>query len=74
MTGVCFQNQIGGTGLRPVVSGVPHETVVGRAIALDSVDNRQRTNSDEIRRDAGFDGRDARATHFENKPQEKEQD
>ena len=59
---------MGGTGLRPVVSGVPPETVAGRAQALVSMDNQQRTTSDEIRRDAGFDGRDARATILKTRP------
>jgi 3-methyladenine DNA glycosylase/8-oxoguanine DNA glycosylase len=58
---------MGGTGLWPVVSGVPPETVGGRGLDLVPVDNQQRTTSDEIRRDAGFDGRDARATHFKEK-------
>ena len=57
-----FQSQIGGTGLWPVVSGVPPETIVKRAPAFNFADNQQRTASDEIRRDAGFDGRDDRAT------------
>src|ERR1035437_7268258 len=57
-----FRSQIGGTGLWPVVSGVPPETVVKRAPAFNFADNQQRTASDEIRRDAGFDGRDDRAT------------
>ena len=59
---VCFQNPIGGTGLWPVVSGVPPETVAGYASAFVFMNNQQRAASDEIRRDAGFDGRDARAT------------
>ena len=53
---------MGGTGLRPVVSGVPPETVGKRAWVFDCADNKQRTRPDEIRRDARFDGRDARAT------------
>jgi 3-methyladenine DNA glycosylase/8-oxoguanine DNA glycosylase len=57
----------GGTGLWPVVSGVPPETVGGCGLDLVPVDNQQRTTPDEIRRDAGFDGRDARATHFKEK-------
>jgi hypothetical protein len=57
-----IRNQKGGTGLRPVVSGVPPETVVGRVSALNSAGSEPRTIPDEIRRDAGFDGRDARAT------------
>ena len=63
---VCLQ--MGGTGLRPVVSGVPPETVAGRELALVSADNQQQTTSDEIRRNAGFDGRDGRATILEIRP------
>ena len=53
---------MGGTGLRPVVLGVPPETVVGCALTFVATDNQQWAASDEIQRDAGFDGRDARAT------------
>ena len=63
-----FQNELGGTGLRPVVSGVPPETVARRGLALVCADNQQRTTFDEIRRDAGFDGRDARATILKTRP------
>ena len=59
---------MGGTGLRPVVSGVPPETVGGCALAFVSMDNQQQKTSDEIRRDAGFDGRDARATILKTRP------
>jgi hypothetical protein len=52
----------GGTGLWPVVLGVPPKTVGGRGLVLICTDNWCRTMADEIRRDAGFDGRDARAT------------
>src|SRR5487761_2450264 len=58
----CFQIRPGGTGLRPVVSGVAPETARRRRPALARANNRWRTPPDEIRRDAGFDGRDARAT------------
>ena len=58
---------VGGIGLWPVVSGVPPETVGECGLDLVPVDNQQRTTSDEIRRDAGFDGRDAHATHFKGK-------
>ena len=58
-----FQNQTGGPGLRPVVSGVPPETAGERGRALIPAHNPQRTRPDGIRRDAGFNGRDARATH-----------
>jgi excinuclease ABC subunit A len=53
---------LGGTGLRPVVSGVTPETVVGRTMAPHSSDNPQPASPGEIRRDAGFDPRDAGAT------------
>jgi excinuclease ABC subunit A len=53
---------LGGTGLRPVVSGVTPETVGGRAMAPRSSDDPQIASTDEIRRDAGFDPRDAGAT------------
>jgi excinuclease ABC subunit A len=43
---------LGGTGLRPVVSGVAPETVVGRTMAPRSSDNPQPASPDEIRRDA----------------------
>ena len=53
----------GGTGVSPVVSGVPPETVVRvRHFPLTN-DERKSKSHDEIRRDAEFDGRDARATH-----------
>jgi hypothetical protein len=57
----CLQNQLGGTGLRPVVSGDSPETAVGRRLALVSAANQQWTATDDIRRDARFDGRAARA-------------
>jgi hypothetical protein len=53
----------GGTGLWPVVLGVPPKTVRRRGLALVCANNPWWTMVDEIRRDAGFDGRDARATH-----------
>jgi hypothetical protein len=53
---------LGGTGLWPVVLGVPPKTVRGHGLALVCTDNQWWTMFDEIRRDAGFDGRDARAT------------
>jgi len=55
---------MGGTRLWPVVSGVPLETVVGRELALVPAINQQWMAPDEIRRNAGFDGRDARATNL----------
>jgi hypothetical protein len=63
-----IQREMGGTGLRPVVTGVPPETVVGRGLALAAADNHHGNISDEIRRDAGFDGRDARATSLRSSP------
>jgi hypothetical protein len=55
---------MGGTGLWPVVSSVPLETVVGRELALVPAINQQWMAPDEIRRNAGFDGRDVRATNL----------
>jgi hypothetical protein len=52
----------GGTGVTPVVSGVAPETADWRMAAPESNIHLQFTSRDEIRRDAGFDGRDARAT------------
>ena len=54
---------VGGTGVPPVVSGVAPETVGGQTTASSTTTNPNRTPHDEIRRDAEFDGRDARATH-----------
>ncbi|MGP8055244.1 MAG: excinuclease ABC subunit UvrA [Limisphaerales bacterium] len=53
---------LGSTGLRPVVSGVTPETVVGRTMAPHSSGHPQPASFGEIRRDAGFDPRDAGAT------------
>jgi len=53
----------GGTGVAPVVSGVAPETVAGQTTASSTAANPNRPAHDEIRRDAEFDGRDARATH-----------
>ena len=53
---------LGSTGLRPVVSGVTPETVGERTMAPRSSDNPQPASPGEIRRDAGFDPRDAGAT------------
>ena len=52
----------GGTGLRPVVSSVALKTVVSRPTISYSSNPPRFTFAGEIRRDAGFDGRDARAT------------
>jgi excinuclease ABC subunit A len=53
---------LGGTGLRPVVSGVTPETVVGQTMVPRSSDDPQSVSPDEIRRDAEFNPRDASAT------------
>jgi len=53
---------LGGTGLRPVVWGVAPETAGRRMIAPPSSMNQRSISPDEIRRDAEFDGRDARST------------
>jgi excinuclease ABC subunit A len=53
---------LGSTGLRPVVSGVTPETVGGRTMVPHSSDNPRPASPGEIRRDAGFDPRDAGAT------------
>ena len=58
----------GGTGFQPVVSGVAPETGETDTVVFLPHVHPQPTPPDEIRRDAGFDGRDARATHFENTP------
>ena len=52
---------LGGTGLRPVVSGVTPEAVGGRTMAPRSSDNPQPVSPGEILRDAGLDPRDAGA-------------
>ena len=43
---------MGGTGLWPVVSGVPPETIAGCDLALVSAHNQQWMVTDEIQRDA----------------------
>jgi len=53
----------GGTGLRPVVSGVSPETVGKRTIAPPLSMNQRSISPDEIRRDAEFNRRDACSTH-----------
>jgi hypothetical protein len=54
---------VGGTGLRPVVSGVAPETgdAAGNTRPFSMIRARRR-NSGKIRRDAGFDRRDACST------------
>jgi len=54
---------VGSTGVPPVGSGVAPETVGGRTPILSSFVRQQSKSPDEIRRDAEFDGRDARATN-----------
>jgi predicted AlkP superfamily pyrophosphatase or phosphodiesterase len=54
---------VGSTGVTPVVSGVAPETAGGRITDLSSSARQQSTSPHEIRRDAEFDGRDARATN-----------
>ncbi|HEY5297204.1 MAG TPA: DEAD/DEAH box helicase [Verrucomicrobiae bacterium] len=54
-----FQNEMGSIGLRPVVSGVAPETIERRELALARANKQQETCADEIRRDAGFNRRDA---------------
>jgi hypothetical protein len=63
VTNVRYRNDLGSTGLRPVVSGVAPETGGERGLELKSTNHLQRTPPAEIRRDAGFDRRDARATN-----------
>ena len=53
---------LGSTGVPPVVSGVAPETG-GQKTGLNSVPLMAATRPHEIRRDAEFDGRDARATN-----------
>ncbi|MGH7994332.1 MAG: excinuclease ABC subunit UvrA, partial [Limisphaerales bacterium] len=52
----------GSTGVPPVVSGVAPETATGRKAGSDSTLSAAATAPKEIRRDAGFDPRDAGAT------------
>jgi predicted AlkP superfamily pyrophosphatase or phosphodiesterase len=54
---------LGSTGVPPVVSGVAPETVLTATSALTAYANPRSPSSNEIRRDAEFDGRDARATN-----------
>jgi primosomal protein N' (replication factor Y) len=53
---------MGGTGVAPAVSGVAPETVLTITPAPAANANPQSSSSNEIRRAAEFDGRDARAT------------
>jgi hypothetical protein len=55
----------GGTGVPPVVSGVTPETVAGWTTVFHFFFPQQLKSRDRIRRDAGFHGRDARATQFQ---------
>jgi len=53
---------LGSAGLRPVVLGVPPETVAGRMSASLFTDQLHSVSHDGIRRDAEFNPRDAGAT------------
>ena len=54
----------GGTGLRPVVSGVSPETgCLARAVVGELSENVRRRFAGEIRRDAGFNRPEACSTH-----------
>ena len=55
-------DNVGGTGVSPVVSGVPPETVAGGKALSVSTNQRQSVSHDEVRRDAELDPRDAGAT------------
>jgi hypothetical protein len=61
----CF---CGGTGLRPVVSSVAIETVVSRPTVPHSSNPPRSSFANEIRRNAGFDGRVARAIFLKTRP------
>jgi hypothetical protein len=54
---------MGGTGLRPVVSGVTPETIGNRTSVWCMNKHQPSVSHDEIRRDAEFNPRDAGATH-----------
>ncbi len=55
-------NFAGGTDLRPVVAGVSPETVARVGLRRRPSEQKKSSSQNEIRRDAEFDGRDARAT------------
>jgi hypothetical protein len=65
---VSSKSFVGGTGFQPVVSGVAPETGGTATYTFRTHFHPQSTPAAEIRRDAGFDGRDARSTHFETRP------
>ena len=54
---------VGGAGVSPVLSGVPPESVEKATFSVGCESIGKSTSHDEIRRDAEFDGRDARATN-----------
>lgn len=54
---------VGGTGVTPVVSGVTPETVLTATPTINGNSNPRTSSSNKIRRDAEFNGRDARATN-----------
>ena len=58
-----FGTYVGSTGVSPVVSGVAPETVLTATPAFGENANPQSLSSNEIRRDAEFNRRDACATH-----------
>jgi hypothetical protein len=59
---IFWHEPLGGTGRWPVVSGVAPETGARRELAWAWTQPQRCSRLAEIRRDAGFDGRDARAT------------
>lgn len=59
-----IKTAMGSTGFQPVVSGVTPETAEQYGQPLIRSIKNKRTTSDKIRRDAGFDGRDTRATFY----------
>src|SRR5437660_302869 len=61
------KNRRGGTGVAPVVSGVAPEILAQRESLLNSTDCRRGMLAPEIRRDAGFDRRDACSTAASNR-------
>jgi hypothetical protein len=63
ITNARYQFLPGSTSLRPVVSGVAAETGGTHELELNSTNHQLRTFSAQIRRDAGFNGRDARSTN-----------
>jgi len=52
ITNARYRNDLGSTGLRPVVSSIPPESGEARGLELKSTNHQQGTPTDEIRRDA----------------------